>query len=845
MRHIRRKVLGIGTLLLACCGGCTRTHYRIDADREAHEVIAERNTDPRWSVPGHSIEIDPRSRFFDKYDPDHPPMPPDDPDAQRYMRVVDGIEGWEHWNTNGVREEIENPAWRAALSEYVEVGENGAVMLDVDSALELAYLHSPFRQHQLETLYLSALDVTRERFRLDTRYFGGYGVQFTDTDTDHNGRAVVGRESGANPALEASRLFAAGGELLAGFANSFVFELSGSDPGNFTASLINFAFVQPLLRGAGKDVALEQLTLAERNLLGNLRSYSQFRQGFYTQVVIGELGVAGPRRSGPGVDVAVSRSRDGVDGYLGLLQQLQRIRNTEDNLDLQLRTLAQLEANLAAGLIDLVQVDQFRQNIENERANLLAARNRLERSLDDYKTSTLGLPPDLAIDLDDSPIRQFQFVARDASDIQDEVARLQSRTGGLPGNAPAEPVREILGDLSDLLERIERHLGTVREDLEAMDEAVDARERGTNEKDREASRLERAQIRERLTTVVQQLEQAGTTLEGLTQQLLSDSRETAIRGVVVLLGDLLRIVQGSILVQARARLETISIESIDLQSGDAFEIALANRLDFMNARSALVDSWRSIQFNADALQSELNLTASGELRTSGDSAADFEAPNHSVHLGLELDSPFTRLVERNNYRESLINYQRSRRSFIQSRASLQLTLRTLLRDIEQLRTTLEIQRRAVVIAIRRVDLTRAELYAPVRPPQPGQRPTQFGPTAAINLLSALSSLRDTQNSFLDVWLNYYAARLRLFRELGIMQLDEEGRWIDSMFPGAESANAMSPLMRVRGRSEVAAKVPPPIPAAWARKANASAEPSQTRRKTRSDPGARGAGGGTK
>ena len=63
---------------------------------------------------------------------------------------------------------------------------------------------------------------------------------------------------------------------------------------------------------------------------------------------------------------------------------------------------------------------------------------------------------------------------------------------------------------------------------------------------------------------------------------------------------------------------------------------------------------------------------------------------------------------------------------------------------------LEIQRRAVAIAIRRVDLTRAALYAPVRPPQPGQRPAQFGPTAATNLLTALSALRNTQNNFLSV-----------------------------------------------------------------------------------------------
>ena len=80
-------------------------------------------------------------------------------------------------------------------------------------------------------------------------------------------------------------------------------------------------------------------------------------------------------------------------------------------------------------------------------------------------------------------------------------------------------------------------------------------------------------------------------------------------------------------------------------------------------------------------------------------------------------------------------------------------------------------------------MTGSELYAPVPPPQPGQRSAPFGPTAAINLLSAQSALRDTQNSFLTAWLSYYAAKLRLARELGVMNLDLEGRPIESVLPG--------------------------------------------------------------
>jgi hypothetical protein len=118
---------------------------------------------------------------------------------------------------------------------------------------------------------------------------------------------------------------------------------------------------------------------------------------------------------------------------------------------------------------------------------------------------------------------------------------------------------------------------------------------------------------------------------------------------------------------------------------------------------------------------------------------------------------------------------------------------------------LEIQRRAVTIAIRRVDMTRSAFYAPVRPPQPGQRPAQFGPTAATNLLTALSALRNTQNNFMGVWLNYYAARMRLARELGTMKLDQDGGWMDQFVSNSSLADASD---------SDASSLPPVLPDEW-------------------------------
>ena len=816
--------------VLIAAGGCSRTEHRLDADREAYGVIEERNKDPRWRSADYSIEIDPRSRYFDPHDPDRPPMPPDDSASHEYMLEVDGKKGWEHWHDNGDRVELENPEWREALAEYVQIGDDGSVKLNLDSALKLAYVHSPSHQNQLETLYLSALDVTTERFRLDTQFFGGYNAKYA-----HNGslippalrfdpvlgrfvvnsaiqgaesnRLTLGGTSAADPTLQGRRRFATAGDLLVGFANSFVVDFTGGGA-NLVASLANFSFVQPLLRGAGRDIALEQLTFVERALLSNLRAYHQYRQGFYTQVAIGELGVAGPQRGGGSTVIAGFSGQGFVGGYIGLLQQLQRIRNTEDSLSLQLRTLSQLEAHMEGGVIDLVQVDQFRQSIENERADLLQTRNSFELALDRYKTGTLGLPPDLVIELDDGLISQFQLVVREATAIQDSIAGLQDRVGEFPDDVGVEPIRQVLTDAFTLVEPIRRQLDDVEADIARMEEAAQAREQTITGVEKKLFHRDREQLHEGLAELRQQFAQAKSELQTLRDELSEETTDDTVRKNVVWLGGLLRLVQGSILVQARARLEAVTVDTIDLDSRDAYGLALVNRMDFMNGRAALVDSWRSIQVDADALQSVLNVTVDGDIRTAKNNAASFRAPAGNLRLGLEFDAPFTRLLERNNYRQSLIDYQRSRRQFIQSRDSLHLGLRGLLRQIEQLRADLEIQRRAVAIAIRRVDLTRAALYAPVRPPQPGQRPAQFGPTAATNLLASLSALRNTQNNFLGVWLNYYAARMRLARELGVMALDNDGSWVDRPIANSgvnDSSGSDKPLL---------AELPPAVPAEW-------------------------------
>ncbi len=272
--------------------GCQRAHYRIQADCVAYDVVSGATANPRFQQPDFTITIDPRSRLYDPTDLDFPPMTPDDPDAHRLMQFVGGHRGWPHWHDNGDLPDVEVHDYRSTLP----FAEDGKIRVDLPGALDLARLHSRDFQLQKEILFLTALDVTAERFRFIAQFYGGNFTQYTGIGAFANG----GQSSSllvTNSHIRMQKAFTAGGTLLVGLANSVIWQFSGQ--GSTTnLSLANFAFSQPLLQFAGRPRIMEELTRVERSLLYNIRQFDRFRQGFYLDVTAGTGTAATLTRAG-------------------------------------------------------------------------------------------------------------------------------------------------------------------------------------------------------------------------------------------------------------------------------------------------------------------------------------------------------------------------------------------------------------------------------------------------------------------------------------------------------------------------------------------------------------------
>src|SRR5262249_37327152 len=93
--HRPRQRLGRTTRLVAWLlipvmavgPGCTRKHYREQADKQVGQILEHKSDDPRWNLPAYHVYPAPPphpARFGDITNPDRPPMPPDDPAAHDY-----------------------------------------------------------------------------------------------------------------------------------------------------------------------------------------------------------------------------------------------------------------------------------------------------------------------------------------------------------------------------------------------------------------------------------------------------------------------------------------------------------------------------------------------------------------------------------------------------------------------------------------------------------------------------------------------------------------------------------------------------------------------------------------
>ena len=800
-------------------GGCSRQRYRHQADCEVNELISAVAHDKRWELIDYGLQPSSHSRFFDPYNPDCEPTPPDDATAHRYMHHVNGMCNGD-WDENGRTQFIENPHWQ----KYLPLHDDGYVTLDKETAFQLAQIHSPEYQTALENLYLSALAVSAQRFQFDTQFYGGSSMFYT---SDGSLRATAGNTWQNDNNIGFNKKLATGGQAAVELANSITWQLGGADTTSYN-TILSASFLQPFLRNGGREYVLESLTRSERDLLANVRQMAFYRQGFYKTVIFGGNNVSMPTANGsPNPSVGGSNL---TGGYISLLASQIRIANQQNNVISKRESERQFDSLFQAGRVrEYIQVEQARASYLESQSRLMSQVNMYDASVEQFVSSRLGLPPDLKVSIEDPLLKQFEIMSPDMTAIQEGLEKhyLVIRDKELP--IPDT----MLDELNYLCDRLKGEIATVYADIDKLEAKMPERisnirflelqteqfegyidPASFSEKlfvDRvthlryEVPKLERdlrsifrlidnvrKTNRNELATLLGKGQIDPDSAECLsalgmsnaladTQQAaesrsLTDGADAPYR---IFLSQLMRKLTGDVrqlsLEQARARLDAISMTPIDISPETAIKVASQYRLDWMNARADLVNSWRDIEIAANQLQSILNFKVDGALRTRANNPVQFDARNGTINVGVEWKAPLAQLIERNAYRKAQIDYQRARRDYYNYVDGVNRTLRDSLRNIDNVQFDFEVQRRSVLVAISRVHLAQLAME---KPPEPGQTSESMSNTLARDLVEALNSLLDAQNQFMSIWVDHYGMRSALCLELGIMQLDENGIWLD-------------------------------------------------------------------
>lgn len=313
--------LAIAFLVFTLMSACSTKHYKNKADKDVHAILKQVENDIFGKSSDFSI---------------------DTPNSGKMTKEV---------------------TTRKVLDSRTK---GGKVTLSLDRALDYAIKNSREYQSEKEKLYLTALTLTGEQHNYRPNFFGGTRANYSRlSDGERTGSAST--EFGFNQALTT------GGSLGISIANDLLKYFTG-DPRRSASSVLRLNVSQPLLRGAGKSIAAERLTQANRNVVYAVRDFTHFQNTFSVEI---------------------------VNEYFELLQLKNVIFNEYNNYESR-------KANS-----DYLSAREDRESPESQgdaEQDQLQAKNRYISSITRYRNAlgrfkiTLGLPQTVDLRLDDKDI---------------------------------------------------------------------------------------------------------------------------------------------------------------------------------------------------------------------------------------------------------------------------------------------------------------------------------------------------------------------------------------------------------------------------------------------------------
>ncbi len=254
---------------------------------------------------------------------------------------------------------------RPLTVEEMPQAESETLVLTLEDSLETAFRGNRSYIGEKESLFLTALNLVGTRHSFSPQLAAVLSYLVNDgSDTD------MSQSTGL--ALTLSQQLPLGGSVSVSGDTSFQGNYGSGidDPGSFSSSLgVNLS--QPLLRGAGHEVAYNSLIQAERNLVYAIRSFELYRQRF---------------------------AIDTAGRFYSLVREIQSLDNQRRNMDSVIHAREKAEALHEMGSASLLDVLRAKTSELNSRNSLIAAEESLNLNMDRLLIY-LGLPTTQKIEI--------------------------------------------------------------------------------------------------------------------------------------------------------------------------------------------------------------------------------------------------------------------------------------------------------------------------------------------------------------------------------------------------------------------------------------------------------------
>ncbi len=258
----------------------------------------------------------------------------------------------------------------AVGKKLIAVGSGPLQKLTLNECLEIAFRNSRSFQDSKETLYSEALALASARREWDWSFFGGSATG--DLEHERISSQVGDDTSGsAGLGLTFSQKFLHGAALTLGATLDLATDLIGMKSTTI-GSLLEANLTQPLLRGAWRGLAYEDVYRQTRDFVFSVFEFERFTQTFATDIV--------------------------TDYYQVLLRR-DVLENEKANIERLKQTLTLTKVLVEGGQRSRIEQDQAEQELLDAKVRLERNEQAYRDALDELKL-TLGLPIAARVDVD-------------------------------------------------------------------------------------------------------------------------------------------------------------------------------------------------------------------------------------------------------------------------------------------------------------------------------------------------------------------------------------------------------------------------------------------------------------